>query len=117
MQTGVDDMKASSVLGGLFVVLAAFEIVGVAILTGASVRPEVVAVAPSQSVALTVLATAWVFGLWAALVAFMVYVIAWVAEGMAAEPEFSATPVQTHREERPREAVQRHEPSKLVGAS
>jgi hypothetical protein len=110
-------MKASTVLGGIFAVLAAFELVGVAILTRPSVHPETVAVAANQSPTLVTLAMAWVFGLWAALVAFMVYVIAWVGDGMAAGEEDIAVLAQRHQEEHPSTATSRQGQSQLIRAS
>jgi hypothetical protein len=76
-------MNATRALGAVFVVLVIFELLVLELLQVAAAGPNLAA--EGQSFAIVALGMAWIFGLWAALVAFMVFMIAWVAEGMSAE--------------------------------
>ena len=70
-------MSATRILGALFVAIFAFELVSLEVLRGAGGR--VASGAPDLG--LITLGMAWIFGVWIALVVFMVFIIAWIGEG------------------------------------
>lgn len=109
-------MSPTRVLGGIFTVLVVLELVGLAILTGAGAQPVAKGTGAEPPLALVAVAMAWIFGLWVILVAFMVFVIAWVAEGMSSDGQEIDVRITAH-EEIPTAATQIAQPKELARAS
>ena len=79
-------MRPLTAIGLIFAGLVAFLLVGLGILRGSLLAP--------QSWQLAALGLGWLVGLWGALVAFMVFLILWVGQQLAAlEAERPAQPV------------------------
>jgi preprotein translocase subunit SecG len=79
-------MRASSISGAVFVLLAALLVVDVLVADG--IRS---ASGAGASMLLAALGVSWFLGLWGALVAAMFFLITWVMEGMNEEPSGGET--------------------------
>ena len=105
-------MSPTKVLGGIFVALLGLELLGLVALQGVGADPNA-----ARSVLVATLGLAWIVGVWATLVAFMVFIIAWVAEGMAADAPEAAVHVASPTAAAPASDARPSRPQLLPKAS